>query len=113
MAMGYPLHAKEDRRFRGESIDYPFLILVLLLLTVGLTMLYSASCVQSAYDTGYRTTTLYLRKQLVCAVIGLLAFFLFSRVPTAVWHNLSWLLYGISIVLLLREYPQWVLPQQE
>lgn len=99
------LYAKEDRpsllRRQDAGIDIPFLVLLLTLLVLGLTMLYSASCVQSAYDTGYRTTTLYLRKQLVCAVIGLLAFFLFSRVPTAVWHNLSWLLYGISIVLLL------------
>jgi len=99
------LYAKEDRpsllRRKDAGIDIPFLVLLLTLLVLGLTMLYSASCVQSAYDTGYRTTTLYLRKQLVCAVIGLLAFVLFSRVPTAVWHNLSWLLYGISIVLLL------------
>jgi len=99
------LYAKEDRpsllRRQDAGIDIPFLVLLLTLLVLGLTMLYSASCVQSAYDTGYRTTTLYLRKQLVCAVIGLLAFVLFSRVPTAVWHNLSWLLYGISIVLLL------------
>ena len=99
------LYAKEDRpsllRRQDAGIDIPFLVLLLTLLVLGLTMLYSASCVQSAYDTGYRTTTLYLRKQLVCAVIGLLAFFLFSRVPTAVWYKLSWLLYGISIVLLL------------
>ena len=99
------LYAKEDRpsllRRQDAGIDIPFLVLLLTLLVLGLTMLYSASCVQSAYDTGYRTTTLYLRKQLVCAVLGLLAFVLFSRVPTAVWHKLSWLLYGISIVLLL------------
>ena len=45
--MGKILHAKEERppvsRRTGDTVDYPFLILVLLLLTVGLTMLYSAS----------------------------------------------------------------------
>lgn len=99
------LYAKEDRlspRRRSDAcIDIPFLVLLLTLLVLGLIMLYSASCVQSAYDTAYRTTTLYLRKQMVCAVIGLAAFFLFSRVPTAVWFRLSWPLYGVSILLLL------------
>ena len=39
------LHAKENRRRHpaGDTVDYPFLILVLLLLAVGLVMLYSAS----------------------------------------------------------------------
>ena len=64
-------------------------------------MLYSASCVQSAYDSAGRTTTLYLRKQAVCAVIGLGAFFLFSRISTDLWYRLSWPLYGVSILLLL------------
>ena len=48
--------ANEDRRFgirrRGETVDHPFLILVLTLLAVGLIMLYSASFAQSEYDTG-------------------------------------------------------------
>ena len=102
MAAGI-LHAKENRRrFPAEgSVDYPFLILVLLALTVGLTMLYSASFAQSAYDTGYRSTTRYLSKQAVCAGIGLAAMVLFSHVPAAVWYRLAWPLYLGSIALLL------------
>ena len=95
------LHAKEDRRFRGENVDYPFLILILLLLTVGLTMLYSASFAQSQYDTGYTVSTKYLQKQAICAAIGLIAMYLFSRIPTALWYRLAWPLYGVSILLLL------------
>ena len=46
------LSAKEDRGCSlGGSVDYPFLTLTLLLLTVGLVVLYSASSAQSAYDT--------------------------------------------------------------
>lgn len=102
MAAGI-LHAKENRRrFSAEgSVDYPFLILVLLALAVGLTMLYSASFAQSAYDTGYRSTTRYLSKQAVCAGIGLAAMVLFSHVPAAVWYRLAWPLYLGSIALLL------------
>ena len=68
MASERTLHAKEDRRIFtkfGESVDIPFLILVLLLLAVGLTMLYSASYAQSEYDTGYEISTKYLQKQAV------------------------------------------------
>ena len=56
MAGERALHAKEERRLlpkrAGNTVDYPFLFLVLLLLAVGLTMLYSASYAQSEYDTG-------------------------------------------------------------
>ena len=99
------LHAKEERRpfsvRTGDTFDFPFLILVLLLLTVGLTMLYSASYAQSEYDTGYQISTKYLQKQGACALIGLAAMFFFSRIPARAWYRLAWPLYGVSIVLLL------------
>ena len=97
------LHAKENRRRRpaGDTVDYPFLILVLLLLAVGLTMLYSASSAQSQYDTGYAISTRYLQKQGVCAIVGLGAMYAFSRIPVGLWHRLAWPMYGASIVLLL------------
>ena len=97
------LRAKENRRSPGaeSSVDYPFLILVLLALAVGLTMLYSASFAQSEYDTGYVSSTRYLQKQAVCAAIGLGAMFLFSRIPAELWYRLAWPLYFGSIVLLL------------
>ena len=103
--MGKALHAKEERRLlfgrREDAVDYPFLFLVLLLLTVGLTMLYSASYAQSEYDTGYEISTKYLQKQGACALSGLAAMFFFSRIPVRFWYRLAWPLYGVSIVLLL------------
>ena len=105
MASERTLNAKENRlpaaRRRGESVDIPFLLLVLLLLGVGLTMLYSASSAQSQYDTGYLSSTRYLQKQAVCAGIGLAAMYFFSRVPVEFWYRMAWPLYGVSIVLLL------------
>lgn len=97
------LHAKENRRRHpaGDTVDYPFLILVLLLLAVGLTMLYSASSAQSQYDTGYAISTRYLQKQGACAIVGLGAMYAFSRIPVGLWHRLAWPMYGASIVLLL------------
>lgn len=97
--------AKENHRplkkRTKESVDYPFLFLVLLLLTVGLAMLYSASYAQSEYDTSYEISTKYLQKQGVCAAIGLAAMYFFSRIPAKLWYKTAWPLYGLSILLLL------------
>ena len=101
MAIQKHLYAKEDRRSRGATVDIPFLVLIMLLLAVGLVMLYSASYAQSEYDTGYESSTRYLQKQAVCAVIGLIAMWAFSRIPAYAWYRLAWPLYGVSIVLLL------------
>ena len=102
MAMERTLHANEDRRRKAEEkVDFPFLFLTLLLLAVGLTMLYSASFAQSEYDTGYEISTKYLQKQAVCAAIGLVAMYVFSRIPAVLWYRLAWPLYGVSILLLL------------
>ena len=99
------LYAKENRRsgaFRsGETMDIPFAVILCLLLVVGLTMLYSASYAQSRYDTNYESAVRYLSRQAVCAVIGLVAFFLFSVLPVRLWYKLAWPLYWISILLLL------------
>ncbi len=102
MAAEKLLHAKEDRRdISGEGVDPVFLILTLLLLAVGLVMLYSASSAQSMYDTGYTVSTRYLQKQAFCALIGLGAMWLFSRIPAQLWYRFAWPLYGVSIALLL------------
>jgi len=97
------LRAKENRRSAeaAPSVDYVFLVLVLLALAVGLTMLYSASYAQSEYDTGYQSSTRYLQKQAICAVIGLAAMAVFSRIPAQLWYDLAWPLYIVSILLLL------------
>lgn len=100
-----PLYAKAnrrlDKRWTGEKIDIPFLIILMLLLAVGLIMLYSASYAQSEYDTGYTVSTRYLQKQGACAVIGLAAMVILSRIPPEFWLRMAWPLYGVSIVLLL------------
>ena len=102
MAAANRLHAKEDRRRScGERVDFPFLLLILVLLGLGLVMLWSASYAQSEFDTGYRDSTRYLRRQAVCAAIGLGTMVFFSRIPAGVWYRLAWPLYGISILLLL------------
>ncbi len=104
MAAERTLYAKDDRRPKnraGDKVDIPFLLLVLLLLGVGLVMLYSASFAQSEFDTGYEISTKYLQKQAVCAALGLLCMWAFSRIPADFWMKFAWPVYGVSIVLLL------------
>ena len=99
------VHAKADRRplfeRTGEPVDRLFLILLLMLLGIGLVMLYSASFAQSLYDTGYTVSTRYFRKQGFCALIGLGAMAVMSRLPADFWRRMAWPLYGVSILLLL------------
>ena len=97
----HDLRAKEDRRTSGETVDYTFLFLILLLLGLGLAMLYSASSAQSMYDTGYEISTKYLQKQAICAALGLVAMYFFSRIPADLWYRLAWPAYWVSIALLL------------
>ena len=104
MAAEKALYAKDDRRLRkygGERVDIPFLIILMTVLAVGLAMLYSASFAQSLYDTGYESSARYLMKQAVCAVLGLVAMVLVSRIPAEFWLKIAWPLYIASIVLLL------------
>ena len=93
MALQSTLYAKENRRRRkptGESVDIPFLIILLLLLAVGLLMLYSASSAQSEFDTGYTDSTRYLQKQAVCALIGLAAMYFIVRYTHTHKHTHMW-----------------------
>ncbi len=101
MAAERSAYAKEKRPLGRQSVDYPFLILLLMLLAVGLTMLYSASSAQSQYDTGYTDSTRYLQKQGACALIGLAAMVVMSRIPVTFWYRMAWPAYGVGIGLLL------------
>ena len=99
------LHTKEARSLvhnkDRQTVDIPFLVMVLGLLMLGLVMLYSASFAQSQYDTGYTSSTRYLQKQGLCALIGLVAMFFFSRLPAKLWSSMAWVIYVAGIVLLL------------
>ena len=86
---------------RENSVDPVFLILVLVLLALGLVMLWSASYAQSRYDSSNATSTRYLQKQAVCAILGLGCMGAFSRIRTDRWHEYAWHIYVVAIALLL------------
>ena len=80
------------------TFDVPFLILLLLLLSYGLIMLFSAGYAVALYRRGDAYT--YIRPQLLFAALGVLAMYAASLVDYHVWHRLAWPMLGISLLLL-------------
>jgi len=95
-------YAKDNAPMRQQyGVDPVFAWLTLILLALGLLMLYSASSAQSMYDTGYTSSTKYLEKQAICALLGLGVMAVFSSIDPEFWHRLTWPVYITAIVLLL------------
>ena len=88
-------------RTRAASLptfDIPFLLILLLLLSYGLIMLFSAGYAVALYRRGDAYT--YIRPQLLFAALGVLAMYAASLVDYHVWHRLAWPMLGISLLLL-------------
>ena len=88
------------RRLRSQPcLDLPFLCILLLLLSLGLLMLFSAGYAVALYRRGDAYT--YIRPQLLFAALGLAAMYAASLVDYHIWHKLAWPLMGLSLLLLV------------
>lgn len=85
---------------RSMSFDVWTLVIVLALLTLGIIMMYSASYAYAQYYQG-GDSTYYLRRQLLFAVVGLIAMFIGSLLPMWFIKRVTWYLVGISVFLLI------------
>ena len=94
---------QKNKRFgiiQTGKLDITFLSLVLILLTVGLVMLFSASYAYSLeyYGNSYK----FIVKQALFAAGGLIFMFIFSRINYHVWQKISWIVFlGTSLILLV------------
>lgn len=88
---------KEDSK-RG-SLDYPFLILVIVLMGIGLIMLFSASYATAYYEN--KPSTYYFMRQGVFAIAGLAIMFIVSFMDYRRFRKYSPLLMIIAIALLI------------
>lgn len=96
---------KAERKKRGllvkkGHIDITFLSFVLILVTIGLVMLFSASYAYSLeyYGTSYK----FILRQLLFAVAGVVAMLIVSRIDYHFWRKFGMILYiGINILLLI------------
>lgn len=106
-------HIFEPRKRRGK-IDIPFLVITLVLLTIGLVMLFSASYAYAFYNKG--NSFYYIERQLLFAVMGIAAMLVVSQVNYKILQKYSLLLYAAAIVLLIialfmrdeRGFARWI-----
>lgn len=82
---------------KGKGIDIPFLVIVLILLTVGIVMMFSASYPVGFYEEG--DSYYYLKRQLLFAAIGLVIMFFVSYVNVN-FFNKTW----VALILLAASY---------
>lgn len=80
-------------------MDTTFLLLVLILCAFGLMMVFSASY---AYADYYRGSSFhYILRQSIFAGMGLVAMLVLSRVPYYIYKNISVVIYGVALVLMM------------
>ena len=83
-----------------NGFDMPFFIVLIVILVIGLATLYSASHVYAFnYETG--DSYFYITKQLMFTGVGLVAMFVASMVDYHQWHKFAWLIWLVSVVLLI------------
>ena len=88
-----------SNRARAGKVDFSFLIIVLMLVIYGLIMVFSAS---SASAHHYQGDTLYfIKRQLIWAVLGVIAMIVISNIPYKVVKKLAVPIFIISVVCLV------------
>ena len=92
----------------GKGIDMPFVLLILVLLAIGITMMFSASYPVAYYEIG--DSYYYLKRQLIFALIGLVIMIAVSFVDYHYYHRFAAIILGVSYFALLLVL---VLPSQE
>lgn len=87
---------KDEKR---QSLDYPFLILVIVLMGIGLIMLFSASYATAYYEN--KASTYYFMRQGIFAIGGIAIMFVVSFMDYRRFRKYSPLLMVIAIALLI------------
>ncbi len=90
---------KPNKYLAEGGFDVPFLIIVLILLTIGLVMLFSASYTYAYYNKGQ--SMFFFKRQLIFAIIGLVAMFFVSKIRYEYFKALATILLPISYLLLI------------
>lgn len=85
--------------FRVGEIDLTFMVLVLLILTIGLIMLFSASYVNALYHRG--NSFEFISRQLLYAVIGVPLMLFISTLNYRMLEKMAWVIFGVTVVLLI------------
>ena len=89
---------RQSKFKRGGRLDITFLSLVLILLTIGLVMLFSASYAYSLayYDNSYK----FITRQAAFGAVGVVAMLFFSKIDYHIWRKFAWIIYAVTIIML-------------
>lgn len=90
----------DDSQIGRGAVDVPFLLITLLLLTVGVIMVLSASFSRAYYDPDIGAAD-YFNRQLFFAVSGVAIMIVASRFPIGFYRRFSGVVYLFSLVMLL------------
>lgn len=84
---------------RTKHIDIVLLVVTILLLLFGLAFVFSASSVVSSfiYDDKYY----FIKRQLIYAIIGIIVMFITSNIDISIINKRTYLIFIISLVLLI------------
>lgn len=98
-----PSHRRKMKKTKwfdiGMGIDLPFCIIILVLLTIGTIMMFSASYANAYYyqdDSFY-----YLKRQIIFVVVGLIAMAFMSFFNYNKLHKIAPIILGVSYIALL------------
>ena len=90
--------SKTYSSFLNNPIDFTLLIVVLILLSLGLTMVLSASTPKSLSE--YGKSYQYFVKQLIFAILGIIAMLIISKIDYRFYQKFYKIAWGFSIILL-------------
>ncbi len=94
-----PIKQVRSKSQKSGKIDITFLSIVLILLTIGLVMLFSASYAYSLeyHDSSYH----FISRQALFAVVGVTVMLLVSKIDYHFWRKFAWLAFAISTAMLI------------
>lgn len=90
---------KKFSKFLNNKMDYILFITVLILLSLGIIMVLSASAPSALSKTGKSYT--YFVKQFMCAVIGIIIMLFISKIDYRFYKKYYWIAYVVSVAVLL------------
>ncbi len=85
--------------FAKGSIDIPFFIILMSIVTIGLIMLFSASYTYSYYNRG--SSTQIFSRQMIFAVLGFVAMMVISKIDCVNFRYVTLIVGGVSLLCLL------------
>lgn len=85
--------------FQSGKLDITFLSLVLILMSIGLVMLFSASYAYSY--TYYGNSYMFISRQAIFAAIGVALMLIISKIDYQILKKFSWVIYLVTVGMLV------------